>query len=177
MCKTDCTCFQCEDCKVFYADIVAHKCNKTPSFCMECFMDITSSTNKCYFCEFDKIMSVCEAITPFKLNNITQCLRCLFDIVDNILCPCKPSNHCDLYFTVGEPYKSCRKKKQFCDDCNNDIISHSKKCLLCESKKQKSICDKCPFLIKDGNTIYCECTNIVGEYVFHIQKNSFKICI
>ena len=35
----ECSCVQCEDCKNFYADIVAHKCTKTLSFCMDCFMD------------------------------------------------------------------------------------------------------------------------------------------
>ena len=57
-------------------------------------MAITSSTNMCNVCESDEIMSVCEEITPFNQINITQCLRCLCDIVDNRPCPCKA---CDQY--------------------------------------------------------------------------------
>ena len=54
------------------------------------------------------------------------------------------------------------KKKQICHECNNYIISFSKKCLLCELEKQKTICKKCPLLIKEKESVYCGCANVVG---------------
>ena len=57
-----CSCAQCEDCKMFYANIVAHKCNKSPSWCINCGLDITSPTNMCYRCDFDEIMDICEIL-------------------------------------------------------------------------------------------------------------------
>ena len=114
-------------------------------------------------CEFTAITEICEAITPTMQMNSPQCLRCLEDMVENRACPCKPCEACNVYCAVDKPHKQCSKSKVICHDCNNYIISQSKKCLLCELEKQKRICKKCPLLIKEGESIYCECANVSGS--------------
>ena len=158
----ECDCSQCKVCKIYYAHIDCHKCPKNTSFCMTCGIDIISSTNMCWFCEFDGIIEICESITPTKQMNSPQCLRCLGDMVENRACPCKPCKVCNVYCAVNKQHKQCSRKKVICHDCNNYIISYSKKCLLCELEKQKRICKKCPLLIKEGESIYCECANVSG---------------
>ena len=69
-----------------------------------------------------------------------------------------------------ENHISFATEKVFCDECNNGIISHSKKCIFCELKKQKNICTKCPLVIKEGKTIYCVCGNIGGGRVHSHNK-------
>ena len=161
----ECDCSQCKVCKIYYAHIDCHKCPKNTSFCMTCGIDIISSTNMCWFCEFDGIIEICESITPTKQMNSPQCLRCLGDMVENRACPCKPCKVCNVYCAVNKQHKQCSRKKVICHDCNNYIISYSKKCLLCELENQKSICTKCPLLIKEGKTMYCGCANIGGGRV------------
>ena len=147
--RGECECQQCKKCKLFYANIKCHKCPKITNFCITCYSDITSSTNLCYDCDMDAILDICESITPTKQINAPQCLRCLDDMVENRPCPCKPCTVCNLYCPVDKPHIRCRQTKQICHDCDNYIISSSKKCLLCELKKQKTICKKCPLLIKE----------------------------
>ena len=158
----ECDCTQCEVCKIYYAHIDCHKCANNDSFCITCGMDIISSTNMCVLCDFDAITEICESITPTNQMNSPQCLRCLEDMVENRPCPCKPCEVCNVYCAVNKPHKQCSKSKVICHDCNNYIISQSKKCLLCELENQKRICKKCPLLIKEGESIYCECANVSG---------------
>ena len=94
----DCACLQCNKCLLHYADIITHKCNGIETRCVECCNIITSSSNKCYFCESDEIIDVCKQITPTFQYNLPQCLRCLSNIQNNKPCTCKQCSDCLIYY-------------------------------------------------------------------------------
>ena len=37
-------------------------------------------------------------------------------------------------------------------------------------KKQKTVCAKCPLLIKEGKSVYCDCANILDDRVHSHPK-------
>ena len=118
-----------------------------------CGIPITSVTKLCYICQFDKIVEICNLVTPTFQLNLLQCLRCLAKIENNLACTCSPCETCAMYLPSDKPHR-CSKRMMICKKCNYTISSYSKKCLLCESKSKNLICKKCPLTFSEEKKTY-----------------------
>ena len=127
-----CNCVECKRCDQFYIENMEHACPNHATYCGICNHKITSATNLCYHCDLEKIIEICETVTPTKQLLSPQCLRCLRKLENNTACHCVQCEKCKLYLPLDQPH-NCSKLMLICKECNHGIISYSKKCLYCES--------------------------------------------
>merc|ERR1711895_217086 len=61
-----CNCVECKRCEQFYLENMEHACPNHVTYCGICNHKITSATNLCYICDLEKIIEICETVTPTK---------------------------------------------------------------------------------------------------------------